>query len=246
MRLAERQQVDAAVAVLGEVADGELAAVAGAQHAVVQLVGEGVQRGHAQARLEVGGGEPVVGEVRAGRPSGLRAAGRRPAPGRPCRRARRSGARPRRGVVGVLRVAVAGHDDAQGVVREGALGEGRDHGGVDAAGEAEHGAGAAGAGDLAAIQSVRCAASASMRFRSASVSQRAGGVSVWARRPPAACCVRGLVRLDARRQLSARAASNAGLLRVLAGSRRSCLTDLGDVRDDRAQDAVAKAAAAAG
>ena len=54
---AERQQVGAAVAVLGEVADGELAAVAGAEHAVAELVGERVQRGHAQARLEVGGGQ---------------------------------------------------------------------------------------------------------------------------------------------------------------------------------------------
>ena len=52
------------------------------------------------------------------------------------------------GVLGVLRVAVAGHDDAQGVVREGALGERRDDGRVDAAGEAEDGAAAAGRGDL--------------------------------------------------------------------------------------------------
>ena len=53
-----------------------------------------------------------------------------------------------RGVFGVLRVAVARHDDAQRVVREGALGERRDDGGVDAAGEAEDGAVAAGGGDL--------------------------------------------------------------------------------------------------
>ena len=52
------------------------------------------------------------------------------------------------GVLGVLRVAVAGHDDAQGVVREGALGQRRDDGRVDAAREAEDGAGAAGGGDL--------------------------------------------------------------------------------------------------
>ena len=53
-----------------------------------------------------------------------------------------------RGVLGVLRVAVARHEDAQGVVREGGLGERRDDGGVDAAGEAEDRAGAAGRGDL--------------------------------------------------------------------------------------------------
>ena len=52
------------------------------------------------------------------------------------------------GVLGVLRIAVAGHEDAQGVVRERALGERRDDGGVDAAGEAEDGAGAAGRRDL--------------------------------------------------------------------------------------------------
>ena len=41
------------------------------------------------------------------------------------------------GVLGVPRVAVARHHDAQRVVREGLLGEGGDHGGVDAAGQAE-------------------------------------------------------------------------------------------------------------
>ena len=45
--VAQRQQIDAAVAVLGEVADGQLAGIAGADHAVAQVVGEGVEGGHA-------------------------------------------------------------------------------------------------------------------------------------------------------------------------------------------------------
>ena len=53
-------------------------------------------------------------------------------------------------VLGVLRVAVAGHEDAQCVLREGPLGEAGHDGGVDAAGDAEHDAPAAAADHLVA------------------------------------------------------------------------------------------------
>ena len=49
----ERQQVDAAVAVLGEVAHRQLRAVAGAGDEVVQAVGDVVERRHPQPRLQV-------------------------------------------------------------------------------------------------------------------------------------------------------------------------------------------------
>src|SRR5262249_58283202 len=57
---AERQQIHRAVAVLGEVADGQLAAVAGAHDEVVERVGDEIESRHAEPRLEIRQGQPCV------------------------------------------------------------------------------------------------------------------------------------------------------------------------------------------
>ena len=148
--VAQGQQVDAAVAVLGEVADGQLAGVAGADHTVAQVVGEGVEGGHAQPRLDVGHGGAVVAG-RLGRSSRRRPALQVVQRGRQVDGARRQGEAfgdHEAGVGGVGRVALAGHDHAQGVVGEGARAQGRDDRRVDAARQAEHRAAAAARRDL--------------------------------------------------------------------------------------------------
>ena len=68
-QVADRQEIDAAVAVLREVAEHELAAVAGTGDEVVQRVGDEIERGHPQPRLDVDVRQPradVVGGAAAG------------------------------------------------------------------------------------------------------------------------------------------------------------------------------------
>ena len=53
----DRQQVDAAIPVLREVADGELAAVAGPDDEILERVGDVIERRHAQSRSDVAVGD---------------------------------------------------------------------------------------------------------------------------------------------------------------------------------------------